>query len=215
MAVWRWIGYLFIFLVSGTISAQSYSPALAQRFSSLNGVAFAPIELEDCKGDTFNTASLTGKTLYIDFWFTQCAPCIRQIPYAEALQRSLSTDTNLVFVSICIENIERKEAWKKMVAEKSMHGIQLFYARNRPQKINLLRRYKVNDFPTYLLVDANQQVTGYDAPAPSEQPWVNWALHKASQRVSLADAYRQMFTPAFTQFIKRQRLQAGSDSHPR
>jgi thiol-disulfide isomerase/thioredoxin len=206
MKVTGWLGigsFILILMISpANADAQYYQQKLANAFSQLDGKAFTGIELENEKGELFNTASLKGKTIYADFWFTQCPPCLHEIPYAAALQEFFAADTNLVFVSICIETIERKEAWKNMIAGKKMGGIQLFYARNRPQKINLLREYRINDFPTYLVIDSSQKIIGYDAPAPSQAGWVHWALTKAIANVRLADAYKQVFTPAFTTFTK-------------
>jgi thiol-disulfide isomerase/thioredoxin len=209
MAVWQWVGVFMVYLLLTSIGtdAQVYSPKAAAMFSQLDGKPFSEIVLEDSKDDTFNTASLKGKTIYIDFWFTQCPPCLHEIPFANALQQYFAADTNLVFVSICIENIERKGAWKKMVADKNMKGIHLFYARNRPQKINLLRQYRIYDFPTYLLVNAEQNIIGYNAPAPSQKGWVQWVLTNASRNINLAEAYRQMFTPAYYDFIKLHKQQ--------
>jgi hypothetical protein len=101
-------------------------------------------------------------------------------------------DTNIVFVSICIEDINRKPEWKKMVQERAMPGVQLFYARNRPQKINLLRRYEIG-FPTYLLLNKEMKVIGYNAPRPSETGWVHFAIEQAAKNISLAEAFK-LFT---------------------
>lgn len=186
---WRTIMLALVVLVFSTkASTQVYDAGMANTFSQLNGLVFSDIELENEKGELLNTAMLKGKTVYVDFWFTQCPPCLREIPYSRALQQFFSGDTNLVFLDVCIENIERKDAWKKMIADKQMPGIHLFYARNRPQKINLLRRYKIDNFPTYLILNNNLQVIGYDAPAPSQQGWVHWALYQATHNVNLADA---------------------------
>jgi len=168
----------------------SWQDSLAATYDILNYKPFAELNLEDTSGNLFNTASLRGKTIYVDFWFTTCPPCLKEIPYAKDLQQYFAEDTNLVFVSICIENIQRKPAWKQMIKDKQMLGIHLFYARNRPQKINLLREYQVT-FPTYLLVNKEMKVIGYDAPRPSEKGWVHWAISEAERNVLLSYAYKQ------------------------
>ncbi len=86
-----------------------------------------------------------------------------------------------------------------------MGGIHLFYARNRPQKVNLLRTYKVYDFPMYMLVNADHQIIGYDAPPPSQLPWVYWAIQQASKQVTLAQAYKAMSTPAYKNYVEANR----------
>ncbi len=149
---------------------------------------FADLSLEDTSGQLFSTSSLAGKTVYVDFWFTTCAPCLQEIPYSKCLQQFFAADTNIVFLNICIEAFEKKERWKQLVKDKQMQGIHLFYARNRPQKINLLREYNIV-FPTYVLVDKNQNILDADAPRPSEDfsnvldACTNFAGHAAGYNV--------------------------------
>jgi thiol-disulfide isomerase/thioredoxin len=126
--------------------------------------------------------------VYVDFWFTACPPCLKQIPYAKQLHAYFAADTNVVFLNICIEYADRKQIWKKMVKENVMQGINVFYARNRPQKVNLLRQFNIVDYPTYLLLN-DLKVIGYDAPAPSQKGLVHWAIYEATQKIPLSTSY--------------------------
>lgn len=141
---------------------------------------FEELQLEDSSGKVFNTSSLLGKVIYVDFWFTACPPCIAEIPWSQALQNYFSKDTNVVFLNICIESLNRKPVWKQMIQDKKIMGIHLFYARNRPQKVNLLRQYNIK-FPTYILVDKTMKVISYDMPRPSETGWVYWVINQAGK----------------------------------
>jgi thiol-disulfide isomerase/thioredoxin len=181
----------------------SASDANIATFDLLNNKSFAELEMEDATGRLFNTASLRGKTLYVDFWFTTCPPCLKEIPFSIELQKYFAADTTVVFLSICIDNVERKQAWKQLIKDKQLPGVQLFYARNRPQKINLIRQYLVT-FPTYLLVDKNMKVIGYDAPRPSEKQWVFWAIAKAEQGQKLSSSYREVIrrTKEYNEFMQ-------------
>ena len=143
-------------------------------------IQFEELQLEDSRGKIFNTSSLLGKVVYVDFWFTACAPCIHEIPYSQALQRFFAKDTNVVFLNICIESLSRKPVWKQMIQDKKMAGIHLFYARNRPQKVNLLRQYDIK-FPAYIMVDKTMKVISYDMPRPSETGWVYWLINQATK----------------------------------
>ena len=179
-----------------TVSAACFSQkqpywydSLIQTYSYLNNKDFAEVELEDTAGNRVKTSSLIGKTVYVDFWFTTCPPCLKEIPFSKNLQEYFAADTNIVFLNICIENIERKPAWKQMIKEKNMPGLHLFYARNRPQKVNLLRVYKIA-FPTYLLLNREMKVIGYNAPRPSEIGWVHWAIMQAAKNVPLTEAFK-------------------------
>ena len=163
----------------------------SSRFDRLNNTTFPMLELEDSSGKIFNTAVLTGKVIYVDFWFTACPPCIKEIPYSKRLQHFFDKDTSIVFLSICIENKQRKAVWKQMIKDREMPGIHLFYSRNQPQSVNLLRKYDIT-FPTYLIVNKEMKIVGYDAPRPSEMGWVHWGLQKAKEGKRLAESYREV-----------------------
>ena len=144
---------------------------------------FQELQLEDSSGKVFNTSSLLGKVIYVDFWFTVCPPCIQEIPWSQALQKYFAKDTNVVFLNICIENLTKKPVWKQMIQDKQMMGIHLFYARNRPQKVNLLRQYDIK-FPTYILVDKGMKVISHNMPRPSETGWVYWLISQAAKGIT-------------------------------
>lgn len=179
-----------------------FADSVINVYNYLNNEPFANLELEDTSGNLVKTSSLLGKVVYVDFWFTTCAPCLKEIPFSKKLQQYFSGDSNIVFLNICIENIDKKAAWKQMIKEKGMPGIQLFYARNRPQKINLLRKYEMT-FPTYLLLNDKLKIIGYDAPRPSQTGFVHWAISKAREGRYLSDSYKDVFyhSKNYTDFI--------------
>jgi thiol-disulfide isomerase/thioredoxin len=197
--------FIFFLLVSVSCFSQSNTSALIKQFDLLNNKPFPLLELEDENGNMFNTSALAGKTLYVDFWFTQCPPCLKELPYAKELKMFFAADTSVVFVNICIEYADRKQAWKDMIKEKEIGGINLFYARNRPQKVNLLREYKVEDFPTYMLVDAYMKIIGYNAPRPSDKGLINWTITQAKNNIKVSEAYKAWIsnTPEVLEFKKR------------
>ena len=169
----------------------TYDTNAVRVFDLLYNKPFATLSLEDTGGHLFNTSAIAGKAIYVDFWFTTCPPCIKEIPYSKALECFFAADTNIVFLNICIDNIERKTAWKQMIKAREIKGISLFYARNQPQKISLIKEYLVN-FPTYLLVNKEMKVIGYNAPRPSEEGWVHWAIFEAEKSNPLSSAYNEL-----------------------
>ncbi len=170
-----------------------YDAATAKHHARFMNVPLDEMEFETIDSTIFKTSMLTNKTVYVDCWFTACPPCLHEIPFLQQLQTFFASDTNIVFLNICIENIERKSAWKDLVKSKNIKGINVFYARNRPQKLNILRKWGIDDFPTYFLVN-NLKIIGYDAPAPSQKGFVHWAIFQASQNIPLSNAYTQLST---------------------
>lgn len=200
----KWIySLVFLFLTNASSAQTTGEKELVASFNQLFAVPFPELQLEDTSGQLFNTASLKGKTIYVDFWFTACPPCLKQLPHAKALKQYFKNDTSIIFLNICIENIDRKDAWKQLISDKDIDGINLFYARNRPQKVNLLRQYMVTDFPKYMLVNKEHRIIGHNAPAPSETYWVHWAIEKAKENIPLAAAYLQTYTPAYSAYTRQ------------
>src|SRR5881398_949665 len=105
MAMKRFSIFLFTCIFFTKVFAQNtsgkYDPYLAASFDQLNNKPFLGLQLEDTSGHIFNTLSLKGKTIYVDFWFTSCPPCLKEIPYSNALQQFFASDTNIVFLNIC------------------------------------------------------------------------------------------------------------------
>ena len=171
-----------------------FNPQLFANFSLLNNKTFECGSLENERGEWVNLSAMKGKTMYVDFWFTTCVPCLKEIPHADAVKKFFQSDTNIVFVNICIDNIEKKPLWRKLVDENQIAGINLFYVRNRPQIINVPRLYHINDYPTYLLVNKDLKIIGYNAPRPSERGTVHWAIYQAAKNVNLSESYRASVT---------------------
>lgn len=190
---------------SGFCQLRAYQyDSIIRHYDYLNQDPFPDLQLEDTSGNLVSTSSLLGKTVYVDFWFTTCPPCIKEIPFLKSLQQYFAADTNVVFLSVCIENKENKAAWKEMVKTKFLPGLHLFYARNRPQKINLLRKYDIG-FPTYLLLNNELKLVGYDAPRPSESGWVHWSILRAKEGKQLSTSFAEVYSNAdsYKYFIRQ------------
>jgi len=71
---------------------------LQQRDSCLLG-AYAPaFEASTLEGEKWNTESLKGKVVVLNFWFTKCKPCIEEMPLLNAMVSKYKNE-NVVFLS--------------------------------------------------------------------------------------------------------------------
>jgi thiol-disulfide isomerase/thioredoxin len=187
--------------------SQQYNPGIANYFGKLSAKTFPAIELLNENDSIINTAMFAGKTIYVDMWFTTCPPCLKEIPFAKELKSHFAKDTNIIFLNICIDYEERRNKWKQLVKDKEIGGINLFYARNKPQKINLIRELIVYNYPTFYIVNAKGNITCFDAPAPSEKGTVHWMLHRVNQGYSASASYREMMERSkdYRQFVNNSR----------
>ena len=102
--------------------------------------------------------------MYIDVWATWCAPCKAEIPYLKTLEKDYE-GKNIQFVSISVDKQNAHDAWKKMIKEKQMSGIQLFADNNFESKF--IRDYDINTIPRFILIDPKGNIVDADAMRPS------------------------------------------------
>jgi thiol-disulfide isomerase/thioredoxin len=126
---------------------------------------------ENYKGGTTSLSDLKGKYVYVDVWATWCGPCKREIPSLKKLETQYE-DKNIVFVSISIDDARRSgtlekahEAWKNMVKDKALQGVQLFS--DKAWQSDFVRAYKIDGIPRFILIDPDGNVVTADAPRPS------------------------------------------------
>ncbi|HEY3836777.1 MAG TPA: TlpA disulfide reductase family protein [Bryobacteraceae bacterium] len=62
------------------------------------------------KGEPLKMQSLKGKTVVLDFWATWCQPCRIQRPMYEEVERSFSSNPNVVFLSVNADEDQSKVA---------------------------------------------------------------------------------------------------------
>jgi thiol-disulfide isomerase/thioredoxin len=118
---------------------------------------------ENFSGGTTSLKDLKGKYVYIDVWATWCKPCVAEIPALKELEAELGD--KMYFVSISVDEPTFKEAWKTMIQEKGMKGIQLFA--NATEETTFDREYKITSIPRFILIDPNGNIVKPDASRPS------------------------------------------------
>lgn len=116
---------------------------------------------EDVNGKKVSLESLRGKYVYIDIWATWCSPCRREIPHLEKLEEYFA-GKNICFVSISTD--KDREAWKKMVKENEMEGIQL----NVNGDLEFSKAYMIRTIPRFILLDPQGRIINSEMSRPSD-----------------------------------------------
>jgi len=111
-------------------------------------------------GSKTSLKDLKGKYAYIDVWATWCGPCKKEIPSLKKIEKAYH-GKNINFVSISVD--KNKAAWKKMVTEKKLGGIQLHFNNDN----SFSQAYKINGIPRFIIVDPEGKIVDADAPRPS------------------------------------------------
>ena len=118
---------------------------------------------ENHNGQTTSLTDLKGKYVYIDVWATWCKPCLAEIPALKELEEELGDKMH--FVSISIDKKDKHEAWRKMVADKELKGVQLFADNN--WESTFVQDYGIDGIPRFILIDPQGNVVKPDASRPS------------------------------------------------
>jgi len=116
----------------------------------------------DLDGNEFSLASFKGNLIYVDVWATWCGPCKAEIPSLQRLEADYH-EKNITFMSVSVDTDE--EAWKKMIEEKKLGGIQLW----ADGWSEITRDYAIFGIPRFLLFDSEGNVISTNAPRPSSK----------------------------------------------
>lgn len=118
----------------------------------------------DIRGKQYSLSDFRGKLVYIDFWATWCGPCRGELPHLDRLEKDYQ-GKKVVFLKISLD--DEMDAWRKMVTEKKMGGVQLHA--DGAWNSDAARSYQIKGIPTFILIDANGKIISPSAPRPSSQ----------------------------------------------
>lgn len=108
---------------------------------------FAPdFSVTTSEGEYISLDDLKGKVVLLDFWGTWCPPCVSSLPALRNLNKKYTKSEKFVMLGISSDSDEDK--WSSFIAKEQMVWPQ-FLDRERAVQ----RAFKVNRFPTYVLLD--------------------------------------------------------------
>lgn len=110
----------------------------------------------DLEGRPFDLGKLKGRYVLIDFWGTWCRPCIHIIPDLVRMARRFKN--KLQIVSIAYDSPQHMPALKAMITEKHMSWTHLFQDMSAPDKKPVINQYRVNTYPTQILIDPEGRI---------------------------------------------------------
>lgn len=128
------------------------------------------VDYENYKGGTTSLDDLKGKYVYVDVWATWCGPCKREIPSLKEITKKYD-GRNITFVSMSIDKKDAYDAWRKMVEEKELEGVQLFAPND--WKSDFVTDYGIMGIPRFILIDPEGNIVNANAPRPSSKKLIN------------------------------------------
>jgi thiol-disulfide isomerase/thioredoxin len=114
----------------------------------LKGSYIENLDLTDIKGNKFSLEGLNGKIIVLNFWFSKCAPCIKEMPDLNDLKEKYK-GKSIAFFSITYDN--------KSLVDDFLKKIKLDFI-VIPNDIKTINQFGIQFFPTNLVIDSNGKV---------------------------------------------------------
>lgn len=123
---------------------------------SLPNIFKAPIALSDFKG----------KVVYLYFWSTLNPASPYYIKFVNDLQMKFARDTNIVFLSLGLEN-NTWDRWKSFVDTNKVIGPQIYVEGDFSNKV--AKDFMVNSLPACIIIDKQGKIFSTTAPFPNDK----------------------------------------------
>lgn len=151
--------------IQGQRQQMAEMAAQSAKNEKMKGQPSPSFAYENFKGGTTKLEDFKGKYVYIDVWATWCGPCRQEIPFLQKVEEKYH-GKKIEFVSISVDQVKDHEKWKKMVADKSLGGVQLFA--DKDWSSAFVQAYGINSIPRFLLIGPDGKVIDPDAARPSD-----------------------------------------------
>lgn len=122
-----------------------------------NGDKVINFVAENSEGLKVSLDQYAGKVILIDFWATWCGPCIAGFPAFEEIKNAFKTDSNVVCLSISID--DDKEKWNRAIKKYAISGPQWVIDRlNIPD-------YRIVNIPRTIIIDKSFSIYAFLGPS--------------------------------------------------
>lgn len=114
------------------------------------------IKFHDLNGKTFMLSGFLNKNKYtlIDFWGTWCGPCVALTPSIINLNKKF--ENKLSILGIAVDN--NTAVVKKYISKKKIPWKNAFISLDRCWKNNIIKKLKVQGYPTLILLDSTGKI---------------------------------------------------------
>lgn len=108
------------------------------------GTALADFTGTTLDGKTVSLASMKGKVVVLNYWFTTCAPCISEMPELNELVAKYRGNNDVIFLA---PTFDKKETVTKFLAKKEFAYMAI------PDMKQLMNDHAINAYPSHLVID--------------------------------------------------------------
>ncbi len=107
-------------------------------------------------GKNYSLENLKGKVIVVNFWFTSCTPCVKEMPELNSLIEKYKNNDDVVFLGFALDSEEKIRSFLK----KKQFDYTLF-----AESKDLAKKYSIFSYPTHMIIDKDSNIkfseTGY------------------------------------------------------
>jgi peroxiredoxin len=149
--------------LDGAAQVETY-PDSGLTNDDVEGDRLPMVTLGDADGNEVSTGDFLGTPLVINFWFSTCAPCAKELPAFAEVQAEVGDDVRFIGVN----TIDSVEAMERFAGERGVH-----YELYRDEDAELTDAIGAAAFPMTVFVDSDgvivDQTGALDADALRER----------------------------------------------
>lgn len=114
-----------------------------QEFDAMRNKPAPDFTLTDLHGNSHSLRALRGKIVVLNFWFTSCAPCIREMPELNKLAKAYNSN-EVVFWALTFNNGDQVRTFQK---KRTFDYIIL------PNSYEVDQKFHISSWPTSMVID--------------------------------------------------------------
>lgn len=114
----------------------------------IKGKVLENINLTDINGKNYTSNDLKGKIVVVNFWFTKCAPCIKEMPDLNKLKEEFGTE-NIKYFAITYDS---KELIEELLKKHQLDFTII------PSDKKTIEQFNVSFYPTNFILDKTGKV---------------------------------------------------------
>lgn len=129
-----------------TLSYNDFHQRELQFLNSLNGCKAIDFSGTTLDNEEIILSTLNGKVIVLNFWFTTCLPCLKEIPELNKLIDLYDAD-EVIFIGLARDNMKQLETF--------FNRFGPFVFKIIPESYNIATQYKVIGWPQTMVIDKN------------------------------------------------------------
>jgi thiol-disulfide isomerase/thioredoxin len=153
---------------------------MAKKGNLSQGQAAPAFTLRDNTGQVVSLSDFKGKVVYLDFWGTWCAPCMKEMTESAPALKKQFEGRQVVFLYVSMGDPE--DRWKQTLVDKHFTSSNSVHLREPRESQQVATDYQVTMWPTYWLIGRDGRILDSHAPRPSDGAKTVAAIEQALGR---------------------------------